>query len=470
MNFHILTYGCQMNYADSARIATILKNIWFKQVKTIEQSDIVIFDTCSVRQKSEDKITWKLKEIPKDKKIWITWCMIQHNMSKKRVEDRKENSIKMKMKKWNFIWNLSDVEYEDIPYITNDVFQPLWSTLKNKFSNLELLFRIDDVHLLPKIIKYLGYNIKEEEISKISSYVDLLPNVANQTEDEKLKTAYVPISTWCNQFCSYCIVPFARWFEKNREVKDIIKEVEYWTDKGKEEIVLIWQIVNKHPKFYEILKEVLKNKKVKWLRYTSPYPTYYSDEIFKLHEEEERLCPHIHIPVQSGSNKILKLMNRWYSIEQFKEFIDKIRSLKRPISITTDIIVWFTDETEDDFKQSVELAQYAKFDMIYVGIYSPRPNTRAYKNLKDNIPRQTKKERWSKLNDVLYDISLENNKKDIWKTKKAMIVWKKENTYYGYTEDMKNIELDNFDEDKIWDIVDIKITWSIPLKLFGEYH
>lgn len=467
MKFHILIYGCQMNYADSARIATILKNIWFEQVKTVEESDIVIFDTCSVRQKAEDKITWKLKEIPKDKKIWITWCMIQHNMSKNRVE--KDNKIKMKMKKWNFIWNLSDIDYEDIPYITNTVFQPLWSTLKQKFDNLELLFRIDDVHLLPKIVKYLWYNINNEEIKKISSYVDLLPNVANQTEDEKVKTAYVPISTWCNQFCSYCIVPFARWFEKNREITDIVKEVEYWTNKWKQEIVLIWQIVNKHPNFYKILKKVLENPKVKWLRYTSPYPTYYSDEIIKLHETEKRLCPHIHIPVQSGSNKILKLMNRGYSLEEFKTFIYKIRNIKRPISITTDIIVWFTDESEEDFKQSVELAKYSRFDMIYVWIYSPRPNTKAYKELKDNIPRETKKQRRAKLNDILYNISLENNKKEIWQIKEAMIVWKKGEKYYGYTENMKNIELDNFDESKIWEIVKVKITDAISLKLFGEY-
>ena len=469
MKFHILIYGCQMNYADSARIATILKNIWFEQVKTIQEADIVIFDTCAVKQKAEDKITWKLKVIPKDKKIWITWCMIQYNITKNRVEDRKNSAVKMNMKRWNFIWNLSDIEYEDIPYITNKVFQPIWSTLKQKFDNLELIFRIDDVHLLPKILKYLGYKIENKKISQLSSYIDLLPNVANQTEDEKIKTAYVPISTWCNQFCSYCIVPFARWFERNRDVEDIVREVKYWTDKWKQEIVLLWQIVNKHPNFYEILKKVLENPKVKWLRYTSPYPTYYSEDIFKLHEKEERLCPHIHIPVQSGSNKILKLMNRWYTAEQFKEFIDKIRSLKRPISITTDIIVWFTNETDEDFKKSVELSKYSKFDMIYTWIYSPRPNTRAYKELEDNVPRNVKKQRRDELNKVLYSMSLENNKKEIWETKEAIIVWKKKNIYYGYTKDMKNIELENFDENKIWEIVNVKIKDAISLKLFGEY-
>lgn len=458
-----------MNYADSARIATILKNIGFEQVKTIKDADIVIFDTCSVRQKSEDKITWKLREIPKEKKIRITWCMIWHNMSKSRIKLNKNinKNWLINMKKWNFIWNLSDINNKDIPFIINEVYQPLRSRLKQKFKNLELFFRVDDIHLLPKIVKYIWYDIDSWEIDRIASYVDLMPKVANQTDNEKIKTAYVPISTGCNQFCSYCIVPFARGFEKNRKIEDILKEVQYWVEKGKEEIVLIWQIVNKHPEFAKILKSILKNKNVKRLRYTSPYPTYYNDEIFQLHEQEERLCPHIHIPVQSWSNKILRLMNRWYTVEQFKEFIDKIRNLKRKISITTDIIVGFTDENDEDFQESLELAKYSSFDMIYVWIYSPRPNTRAWKNLEDNIPKEVKKERWNKLNDLLYQISIKNNQEEIWKIKDSIIVWKKNNIRYWYTDNMKNIEVKDFDEKNVWKITKIKVQETIALKLFG---
>jgi len=461
-----------MNYADSARIATILKNIGWQQVNTIDEADIVIFDTCSVRQKSEDKITWKLTQIPKDKKIWITGCMVQHHLSKKKLEEMSdlEKKWKIKLKKWNFIWNLSDIKTEEIPFIINEVYSPLWQTLSKKFSNLELMFRIDDVHLLPKIVKYLGYQIDPKEIKKLQNYIDLLPSVANQTENENIKTAYVPISTGCNQFCSYCIVPFARGLEQYRSIEDIVNEIKYWTDKWKEEIVLLGQIVNKHPKFYEILVEVLKNPKVKWLRYTSPYPTYYNDKIFELHEKEERLCPHIHIPVQSGSNKVLKLMNRGYTVEQFKEFIDKIRNLKRDISITTDIIVGFTDETEEDFAdfaQTIDLVKYARFDMIYTWIYSPRPNTKAYKTLKDNIPYSEKHKRWEILNNLLYDISLENNKKEIGKTRKAMIVWKKDGKFYWYTDNFKNIELDFLNKKDIGKIIDVNIKDAIALKLFG---
>ena len=413
--------------------------------------------------------------------------MIQHNLKQNRISEDKnlKNKWKTAFKGWNFIGDLNQLSEQDIPYIINNSFQPIWSTLKKKFPNLELMFRIDDVHFLPKILKYLWYDINEEEIKNLSNYMDLIPDVANQTENPNIATAYVPIATWCNQFCTYCIVPFARWLERYRNVDDILKEVEYWVKQWKEEIVLLWQIVNKHPEFVKILKEILKIKEVKWLRYTSPYPTYYSDEIFSLHENEEKLCPHIHIPVQSGSDKILKLMNRWYTIDQFKKFIEKIRNLKRDISITTDIIVWFSNETEEDFQQTLDLVKFWRFDMIYTWIYSPRPNTIAWKKYEDNVPKQIKQKRWEQVNNLLYKISEENNKKEIWKIRQAMITWSKQvetkklpenlikkiksdttKIYYGYTDNFKNIELINFDESLMWKIINVKITDQIPLKLF----
>ncbi len=473
MKYHILVFWCQMNYADSARISTVLKNLW-RNESSLKDADIVIFDTCSVRQKSEDKITWKLKEIPKDKKIWITWCMVQHNMKLNRILENKKISQRWtsKFKTWNFIWDIKQITINDVKFLINNVFQPLYTTLKKKFPNIELMFRIDDLYFLPLFLKYLWYNIDNIDIKNFSTYIDLIPETSNYTLNENIKTAYIPISTWCNQFCSYCIVPFARWFERYRTVDNILNEIKYWLDRWKEEIVLLWQIVNKHPEFTKILKEIIKLKKVKWLRYTSPYPTYYNDEIFLLHENEEKLCPHIHIPVQSWSDKILKLMNRWYTIKEFKTFIDKIHNLKRNISITTDIIVWFSNETDLDFQETLNIVKYWKFDMIYTWIYSPRPWTFAYKNLNDNITKKIKQERRKIINDLLYKISEHNNKQEIWKIRKTMIIWKKINKwqtiFYWYTDNFKNIEIDNFDIKKIWQIVKIKIKDWIALKLFWE--
>jgi len=158
---------------------------------------------------------------------------------------------------------------------------------------------------------------------------------------------------------------------------------------------------------------MLKLKGLKRLRYTSPYPTFYSKELLALHEREEKLCPHIHIPLQSGSNVVLKRMFRGYTVEQAKTFIDNIRALKRKISITTDIIVGFPDETEEDFQQTLDLVNYGNFDMIYIGIYSSRPGTLAAKNYPDTISRSVKRDRRNRLNTLLKNISHKNNEKEI---------------------------------------------------------
>jgi tRNA-2-methylthio-N6-dimethylallyladenosine synthase len=209
--------------------------------------------------------------------------------------------------------------------------------------------------------------------------------------------------------------------EKYFPIDQIVQEAKIHIENGAEEIVLLGQIVNKHPDFITIIKEILKLKGLKRLRYTSPYPTYYSKELLALHEKEAKLCPHIHIPLQSGSDSVLKRMFRGYTVEQAKQFVDSIKKLKRDISITTDIIVGFPDETEEDFQETLELISYGAFDMIYIGIYSPRPGTLATKNYPDNISRAVKRDRRNRLNDLLKDISRKNNEKEIGKKKEILI-------------------------------------------------
>ena len=484
MKFHILIYWCQFNYADSARIKKVLESIWFEYTKDIDEADIVIFDTCSVRQKSEDKIWWKLIEIPKDKKIWITGCMVWRNLNKKKIEEiLKERNIYLsnhwltKFKKWNFE-SVKDVKIRLL--LINEVFWDLWRKIKQKFDNVELIFRIDELDLLPLILyqlndyykQLISKNNLEKYINSLdlstSWYLSLFPDsTANQNFDNNFPTAYVPIQIWCNQFCSYCIVPFARGLEKNRPIDEIINEVKYHLSKWKKEIVLLWQIVNKHPDFYKILKEILKLPWLKRLRYTSPYPTYYSDEILKLHENEEKLVPHIHAPVQSGSDKILKKMFRWYTVKDYINFVDKIKSLKRKISLTTDIIVGFPWETDKDFQETLKLTDYAKFDMIYIGIYSPRPGTYAAKHYPDNIPQQIKKQRWKILNDLLQKNFIENNK-DLKGKEKEIIITKiyNDKTWLGYDNTLKNVVIKSkIDKNNIGNFIKVKITKILPLKL-----
>lgn len=447
MKFHILIYGCQMNYSDSARIKSVLQNSWFLYVPTVEEADLVIFDTCSVRQKSEDKIFWKLQDISKEKKVWITGCMVQRNL---KIEKKKWNfSGNVKTIKPTIIWfDREEVEsnrtLKDWSYLfVNYCFWAMYTKTIASFPNVELFFRIDDVGFLPVMAERLWYPVVyDQEIT--NEYMSLIPQVsANQQFLEGHKTVYVPISTWCSQFCAYCIVPYARWLEKNRSFDDIMTEVDFHIKKWAKEIVLIWQIVNKHPEFDKIVASCLKYPELKWLRYTSPYPTHYSKELLLMHQNEEALCPHIHNPMQSWSSKILKKMFRGYNADQYREFISNMRSLSRPISITTDIIVGFVDETDEDFQDTLSLVEYAKFDMIYVWIYSVRPWTYAANKYKDNIPTEVKKQRWTILTENLRKISHNNNQADIWLTKDMMVTEVSSKAIFGYTDSMKNVVIEN---------------------------
>ena len=472
-----------MNYADSARIKAILTNCWFSYTENSKEADVIIFDTCSVKQKSEDKITGKLKTIRPDQKVRITGCMIQHNLRNSKLKNEKTN-----LKIGNFMWSIQSknpqiigISADEINLMNssekatkivwiNNVFNPVFHGLIQKRKNIELMRRIDDTWFLPLMLKKIGYTVSYDQ-ELINEYEKIVPENINTSMNTHKKTAYVPISTWCNQFCAYCIVPYARGLEKYFSVEQIVDEVKIHLKNGAEEIVLLGQIVNKHPEFITIIKKILKLRWLKRLRYTSPYPTYYTKEILELHEKEEKLCPHIHIPLQSGSDTILKKMFRGYTVKQAREFIASIKKLKRKITITTDIIVGFPDETEEDFEKTLLLIKYGKFDMVYIGIYSPRPGTLAAKNYKDNISPATKRDRRNRLNNLLKDISGKNNEKEIGNIKEILINKINKWIIEGYTDNMKQtiIEIPKLSSKyKVGEFIKVKITRSIPFKLYGE--
>lgn len=483
-----------MNYSDSARIKAVLTNSWRVYVDNIEQAEIIILDTCSVRQKSEDKVRWQIKELRPDQKVRLTGCMIQHNLNLKKLG----TTVSKKLTKGNFVdavstisptvvWLLSLDEDTVLKQVakeialkqnnratqlvyTNHAFDPLFRKMQDTFPNVELFFRIDDTGFLPIMMQQLGYTV-HPDAEVTNEYSTIIPHDANMLMKSSTKTAYIPISSGCSQFCAYCIVPYARGLEKHRPIDEVMKEVWSHIANGAEEIVLLWQIVNKHPEFASILRQVSDIPQVVRVRYTSPYPTYYSDEIFALHEKRKNICPHIHMPLQSWSSKVLKKMFRGYDREQFIEFVQKVQSLSRPISLTSDIIVWFTDEEEEDFLQSLELAKIAKFDMIYIGIYSPRPGTYGARKYEDNVPQSIKKERRARLNDVLTEISRENNLAEQGSIRTMMINQIQDRAIIGYSDNMKNIIINDFPADhnyQTWQFINVKIVWSEAFKLFGE--
>jgi tRNA-2-methylthio-N6-dimethylallyladenosine synthase len=342
--------------------------------------------------------------------------------------------------------------------------------MQGTFPNVELFFRIDDVGFLPYVMRELGYQV-DPDVDVVNEYTGIIPHDANMLFRENAKTAYVPISTGCSQFCAYCIVPYARGLEKNRPVDEIMQEVRSQVANGAEEIFLLGQIVNKHPEFYQILKATCETPGVKRVRYTSPYPTYYTPEILAMHEQQENLCPHIHMPLQSGADNVLKKMFRGYTRAQYEGFVDSIRALERPISITTDIIVGFSDETEADFVESLELTEYSRFDMIYIGIYSPRPGTYGARKYEDNVPMEIKKERRQRLNTLLTTISHANNQQEIGTTREIMIRQRQDDALIGYSDNMKNVIVEGYDRSldvTAGQFLSTKVLRAEALKLFAD--
>ena len=476
-----------MNYSDAARIKAVLTNCGRRHVDERDDADVVIIDTCSVRQKSEDKVRWLLKEIREEQKIRCTGCMVGHNLNLKKAKA----TTSKKYTTGNFLWNVESNEpaivglepltdelrktlspSDEVLYV-NHSFDPLRRTMRESFPNTELFFRINDLGFLPFVMRKLWYDVSPD-IDVVNEYTWIIPHNANMLFAEKTQTAYVPISTGCSQFCAYCIVPYARGLEKNRDKEEIMKEVEAQIASGASEIVLLGQIVNKHPDFDEIVRRTCETPGATWVRYTSPYPTFYSDTLLKLHETMENLCPHIHMPMQSGSTKVLKKMFRGYTAEQFKEFVDKIRALSRPISITSDVIVWFCTETEEDFQETIDLVRYAKFDLIYMGIYSPRPGTIAARKFEDDVPAAIKKERRHRLNEVLKEVSAENNQTEIGTIKTAIIREITDDKIIWYSENMKQVIVEGWKlkvESGIYtpgQYIRIKITSVKSFTLYGE--
>ncbi|HNG97560.1 MAG TPA: MiaB/RimO family radical SAM methylthiotransferase, partial [Candidatus Absconditabacterales bacterium] len=436
----------------------------------------------------EDKVTGKMLEIRPDQKVRMTGCMIQHNLKNHLIKKRATRA-KAKLHYGNFIGGVKSINpdiigrtnaiEDDIKNIqdpsnvvyVNNMFSPLRSTLNQQFPNIELFFRIDDTGFLPLLASKLGYTVTINH-DLTNEYSSIIPHNSNQLFTEHTKTAFVPISTGCSQFCSYCIVPYSRGLEKNRPLDEIISEVKHHLDHGIQEIVLLGQIVNKHPDFVSICKTILTLPGLKRLRYTSPYPTFFSDELLKLHTNEPAMCPHIHMPLQSGSDHMLRKMFRGYTASDYRTFVDKIRSIDRPISITSDIIVGHPDETEHDFQDSLDMITYAQFDMIYIGIYSPRPGTLGAKKYEDNIPMKVKKARWSEMNDLLRSLSLKNNQQDRDTIKEVMVTRQLKNgSFFGYTDSMKNIIIESsnrINKDMIGNIIHCKILGAEAFKLFGE--
>ncbi len=430
--YFIRTYGCQMNVHDSEEIKGILENLGFKETEEIENADIVVLNTCAIRENAHDKVfgfLGRLKHLKKDKPelmICIGGCMPQE--------------------------------------------EGVASLLKEKYPFVNIVFGTHNINDLGSMI------LKESQKQQIEVY-SIEGNVYENMDyvrDSKY-TAWVNIMYGCDKFCTYCIVPFTRGRQRSRKKEEIVKEVKKLKEEGYLEVTLLGQNVNAYGKdleegynFANLLEEVAKTE-ISRIRFVTSHPWDFTDEMIDIIAKYENIMPYIHLPLQSGSTRILKLMGRRYTKEEYLTLYKKIKERVKDVSITTDIIVGFPNETEEDFKETLEVVKECQFDGAFTFIYSPREGTPASK-IKDNILKEEKEERLQKLNILINNDSLAHNKEYIGKIEEVLVLGpseKGEDKVYGYTKTMKLVNVSGAKED-IGKIISVKITDAKSFSLDGE--
>jgi len=428
--YHLITIGCAMNKADSERVATFLeKNNYLEKSEWLD-ADVIILTTCGIRQSAEDRVYGLVNQIRKVNKsaaIVVTGCLAKRKDVMRRL--------------------IGQV----------DLFMPI-NELPQMFELLktakpEKVLSLDDV-------RELGGE----------KYLAIIPKYESQY------TACVPIGNGCNNFCSYCVVPYARGREVYRSAEEIISEVETLISKGYKEIILIAQNVNSYKSgaynFPKLLSRLTETPGHFWLRFSSSHPKDMSDELISVLGSSDKIASHLHLAVQSGDDKILELMNRKYTVAHYRDLITRVRASKPGVSVTTDVIVGFPGETKKQFAGSVKLFKDLKFEMGYISQYSPRPGTVSW-NMKDDVTREEKKSRDKVLTEILKKTSLVANKKYVGREVEVLVDGiNARGKLYGKTSSSKTIiftdKTERKPEDLFGHFVKIKIKKALTFGLEGE--
>lgn len=426
--YHIITIGCAMNKSDSERISKYFEEHNYVWSHKTSEADVLVINTCGIRQTAEDRVYGFVNQARKDNdkvRIIITGCLSKREDVRKRLKDRVD--LWMPINELPNLNNFLDSK-ENIPIESMDKIREIRGE--------------DYLKIIPK------YN------SKFSSLV--------------------PIGNGCNNFCAYCVVPYARGREVYRPFNDILKEVQDLIKNGCKEITLIAQNVNSYKSndknFTDLLKEIDKIEGDFWIRFLTSHPKDMSDELIEEIGKNSKLCKHVHMAVQSGDNDILKIMNRKYTIEHYVDLIKKIRKAKKDISITTDIIVGFPGETKKQFKKTAKLFKKIEYDMAYISQYSPRHGTVSEK-MEDNVTSEEKRDREEYLTKILRKTAYKNNKKHLNKELTVLVEGiNRKGKMYGKTSGYKNVKIMNTKErkDLIGQFVSVRILEIQDFGLIGE--
>ncbi|MGC9048785.1 MAG: tRNA (N6-isopentenyl adenosine(37)-C2)-methylthiotransferase MiaB [Patescibacteria group bacterium] len=410
MKYYLLTFGCQMNKSDSERAAAVLENLGYQKTDSEESADLIMVLACSVRQSAIDRIYGRIK-------IW------------KKIKEKR-------------------------PLITILTGCILKEDKRKLIPHFDFIFPITDLVKLPEKLKNLP-------CQQIESYFHIHPHYQNNFQ------AYVPISTGCNNFCTYCVVPYVRGPEICRPAEEIINEVKELIGRGYKEICLLGQNVNSYfsnLNFPKLLKKINDIPGNFWLRFLTSHPKDFSDELIETMVKCKKICEYLHLPIQSGDNQILKEMNRRYTVEHYKNIIEKIRKKIPDIAISTDIIVGFPGETEKQFQNTTKLMKEIKFDMAYIAEYSPRPQTAAIK-LNDNVPKKEKEKRRKILTEILKQTAFEKNKKYLGQIVEILVDSEDKDNFYGKTRTFKTVKIKKSPFYQIGEFEKVKIISATPFGL-----
>ncbi len=426
--YHLITFGCQMNYADSERIITILENAGYQSTPLLDQAELIIVNMCSVRQKAVDRI---------------------YGLIPKIREQKAENS------------HLQTILTGCIPNKDQE-------KLKEEF---DFILKKENLLSWPKL---LGF---PQQKNKSQHYLEVPPTYQSPF------SVFVPIMTGCNNFCTFCIVPYTRGREYSRPVENILFEINHLAQKNYKEIWLLGQNVNSFSgktangdiiNFSQLLILINKIPGDFWLFFTSSHPKDFSDELIETMARLPKIAPYLNLPVQSGNNKVLATMNRSYSIEQYDEIVKKVRKsfwekrkgLERLLSLSTDAIVGFPQETEDEFNDTVALFERIKYDSAHIAKFSPRPQTAAAQMI-DNVPHREKVKRKEKLNSILAKTALENNRHYL--SQKIPVLIEEINTEHqfmlGRSRSYKVVKIEGFNPSLLGKILLAEITNVTPWRL-----
>ena len=433
--YYIETWGCQMNEEDSEKLSGMLKAIGYTKADTQEEAGIIIFNTCCVRENAENKVFGNLGELKHLKKknpdliIAICGCMMQQ--------------------------------------------EGMADKILQKFPHVNIVFGTHNAYKFPEYlnrVKTEGVQVKEI-FNKETDIVEGVP-----IDRESKVKAFVTIMYGCNNFCTYCIVPYVRGRERSRKSEDIIKEIEGLVAEGYKEVTLLGQNVNSYGKgleedidFARLLRKINEVEGLERIRFMTPHPKDLTKDVIMAIKECDKLCEQVHLPVQSGSNRILKKMNRNYTREDYLALVELIKKEIPGVSITTDIIVGFPGETEEDFLDTLDLAKKVQYDSAFTFIYSRRNNTPADMML-NQVPDEDKHQRFDRLVKTINESVISKNKAFEGKVVEVLVEGPSKNDETKLMGRTRNGKLVNFTGEnvKAGDLVNVNIVRAQPFSLIGE--